>query len=349
MPTERLIDYAATAVFAAVAFVALLTFRDYGLGWDDYTHSQYGQLLLDYYRSGLADKRALSFVNLYMYGGGFDMAAALLDRITPFDLFETRRLFGAMIGIVGLVVTWRLARRLGGANGPWAGLAAVLLLAACPQYYGHMFINPKDGPFAVAMMVLLLGLARALEEYPKPSIPTVLIFGLGLGLAIGSRILAGMAALYMLLPLAMIVGAELRKKNARKAATNFGRFILILLPGLLLAYVIMAVVWPWSVQEPLNPLRAVSYFSEFFEKPWKEMFEGVPISVPDMPRNYVPVLFALKIPEIFMALAACGSGRFCRRRVSLHYPDPAPRRLHSRGVCRFAAGRDRDRHAPGHV
>ena len=231
----------------------------------------------------------------------------LLDRITPFDLFETRRLFGAVIGIIGLAVTWRLARRLGGAKwGSWAGLAAVLLLATCPQYYGHMFINPKDGPFAVAMMVLLLGLARALEEYPKPSIPTVLIFGLGLGLAIGSRILAGMAALYMLVPLAMIIGSELRKKNARKAAANFGRFVLILLPGLVLAYALMAVVWPWSVQEPLNPLRAVSYFSEFFEKPWKEMFEGVPISVPDMPRNYIPVLFALKIPEIFIALAACG-------------------------------------------
>ncbi|HKY86412.1 MAG TPA: glycosyltransferase family 39 protein [Pseudorhodoplanes sp.] len=305
--TRRLIDYAATAVFAAVAFVALLTFRDYGLGWDDYTHSQYGQLLLEYYRSGLSDKRALSFVNLYMYGGGFDMAAALLDRFTPFDLFETRRLFGAVVGIIGLAVTWRLARRLGGAKlGSWAGLAAVLLLASCPQYYGHMFINPKDGPFAVAMMVLLLGLARALEEYPKPSLPTVLIFGAGLGLAIGSRILAGMAALYMLVPLAMIIGSELRATNARDAARNFGRFVLILLPALVLAYAIMAAVWPWSVQDPLNPLRAVSYFSEFFEKPWKEMFEGVPISVPDMPRNYIPVLFALKIPEIFIALALCG-------------------------------------------
>lgn len=311
MGTERLIDRLATAAIAAVALVAVLTFRDYGLGWDDYTHSQYGQLLLDYYRSGLADKRALSFVNLYMYGGGFDMAAGLLDRITPFDLFETRRFFGAVVGIIGLVVTWRLARRLGspefGASmGAWAGLAAVLLLATCPQYYGHMFINPKDAPFAVAMMVLLLGLARALFEYPKPGIPTVLIFGVGLGLAIGSRILAGMAALYMVVPLAMIFAADLRETDVRKAASNFARFVLILLPGLVLAYAIMAVIWPWSVQEPLNPLRAVGYFSEFFEKPWKEMYEGVPISVPDMPRSYIPVLFGLKMPEIFIVLALCG-------------------------------------------
>jgi hypothetical protein len=307
----RLIDTIATAVFAAVALVAFLTFHDYGLGWDDYTHSQYGQLLLDYYRSGFSDKRALSFVNLYMYGGGFDMAAALLDRITPFDLFETRRFFGAIVGIIGLAVTWRLARRLGGpefgaSTGAWAGLAAVLLLATCPQYYGHMFINPKDAPFAVAMLVLLLGLARALLEYPKPSVATVVIFGAGLGLAIGSRILAGMAALYMLVPLAMTFAADLRETNAHDAARNFGRFILILLPGLAIAYAIMAVIWPWSIQDPLNPIRAVGYFSEFFEKPWKEMYEGVPISVPDMPRSYIPVMFGLKMPEIFIALALCG-------------------------------------------
>ena len=313
--TGRLTDLAATAVLAAVAFIAVLTFRDYGLGWDDYTHSQYGQLLLDYYRSGLSDKRALSFVNLYMYGGGFDMAAALLDRITPFDLFETRRFFGAMIGLVGLAVTWRLARRLGAPTnaaapalppGSWAGLIAVLLLASSPQYYGHMFINPKDAPFAVAMIVLLLGLARAVEEYPRPSVATVLIFGIGLGFSIGSRILAGMAALYMIVPLMMIVGSDLRGGSWRKATASFGRFILILLPGLVLAYAIMALIWPWSVIDPLNPLRAVGYFSEFFEKPWKEMYEGVPISVPDMPRSYVPVLFALKMPEIFIALGVCG-------------------------------------------
>ncbi|MES1154928.1 MAG: glycosyltransferase family 39 protein [Pseudorhodoplanes sp.] len=286
-----------------IAVVAYLTFEDYGLGWDDFTHSQYGQLLLDYYASGFTDKRAFSFVNLYMYGGGFDMAAALLDRITPFDLFETRRLFGAMVGILGLVVTWRLARRLGG---PLAGLMAVLLLASCPQYYGHMFINPKDAPFAVAMMILLLGIVRALEEYPKPSVTTIVIFGIGLGLAIGARILAGLAALYMIVPLAMLMATDWRAKNARTALTNFSRFVLILLPGLVLAYIIMAVVWPWSVIDPLNPLRAVGYFSEFFEKPWKEMYEGVPISVPDMPRSYVPVLFALKMPEIFVLLAAGG-------------------------------------------
>ena len=148
---ERTCDDLAMFVLAAVAVVAGLTFRDYGLGWDDYTHAEYADLLLRMYGSGFRDQAALSFANLYMYGGGFDMVAALLHKILPLELFETRRLVGAVVGLIGLAVTWRLARRIGGAV---AGVAALLLLALCPIFYGHMFMNPKDAPFAVSMIVL---------------------------------------------------------------------------------------------------------------------------------------------------------------------------------------------------
>src|SRR5256886_13373150 len=69
----------------------------------------------------------------------------------------------------------------------------------------------------------------------------------------------------------------------------------------------MALVWPWSVSDPLNPLRAVEYFSRFFEKPWHELFDGRVISVPDMPRSYVPTLLALKLPAIFSVLGFGGA------------------------------------------
>ena len=71
------------------------------------------------------------------------------------------------------------------------------------------------------------------------------------------------------------------------------------LPACCSAYAVMALVWPWSVRRPLNPFRAIDYFSHFFENPWHELFGGALISVPDMPRSYVPTLFALKLPEIF--------------------------------------------------
>jgi hypothetical protein len=301
---DRAADLAAIAVLLAVAAIAGLTFRDYGLGWDDYTHAEYGDLLLSLYGSGFRDTRALSFVNLYMYGGGFDMLAALLAKTSPFDLFETRRLAGATFGLIGLFIVWRIGRRVGGSK---AGLFALILLCISPLYYGHMYMNVKDAPFAVAMALLLLGLVRAFEEYPRPMPATVAIFAIGLGLSVGTRVIGGISALYVAASLILVCGIEMRKMGTRAAAPRMANFIVALIPGLVLAYCVMALVWPWSVTAPLNPFRATEYFSHFFEKPWKEMFDGVAILVPDMPRTYLPRLFALKEPEIVVLLTAAGT------------------------------------------
>ena len=299
----RRLDALAIGVLVLTCVIAAATFRDYGLGWDDYTHSQYGDLLVSLYSSGFADKRALSFVNLYMYGGGFDLFAALAAKMLPFGLFETRRLMGAAVGIVGLFVTWRLGRRLGG---PLAGLIGLILLATCPLYYGHMFINAKDGPFAVTSVIALLGIVRAFEEYPRATPATVALTGIGVGLAVGSRVMGGFAVLDALLPLAFIVAVRARASAPKPALAECGSFLLAFLPGVILAYLVMGLVWPWSVVAPLNPFHAVEYFSNFFEKPWRELFNGQLIPVPDMPRSYVPTLVALQLPEILLALGLSG-------------------------------------------
>ena len=297
---ERTCDDLAIIVLAAVGLIASLTFRDYGLGWDDYTHAEYADLLLRMYGSGFKDTGALSFANLYMYGGGFDMAAALLHKVIPLELFETRRLLGAVVGVIGLAVTWRLGCRVGG---PLAGLAALLLLALCPTYYGHMFMNPKDAPFAVAMVILMLGLVRLAEEYPSPSPRTILIVGLGAGLSVGSRVLGGLALVYALVGFVPLFLEEIHTHNTREAARRFIHVVYVLLPGLVLGYLVMGLIWPWSIMEPDNPFRALTYFSHFFEKPWKEMFDGALVSVPDMPWSYLPTLFALQLPEVLLGLS----------------------------------------------
>ncbi|MEN3347385.1 MAG: hypothetical protein V7632_1020 [Bradyrhizobium sp.] len=296
---EKTCDDLALIILGAVALIAGLTFRDYGLGWDDYTHAEYADLLLRMYGSGFKDTGALSFANLYMYGGGFDMAAALLHKVIPLELFETRRLVGAIVGVIGLAVTWRLARRVGG---PRAGLAALLLLALCPTFYGHMFMNPKDAPFAVAMVILILGLVRLVEEYPSPSPRTILIVGFGAGLSIGCRVLGGLALIYAVVGFLPLWLEELRTQGTREATHRFAHVIYVLLPGLVFGYLVMGLIWPWSIMEPGHPLEAVTYFSHFFEKPWKEMFDGALVSVPDMPWSYLPTLFALQLPEVLLIL-----------------------------------------------
>jgi hypothetical protein len=300
---ERTYDDLAFFVLAMVSLIAALTFHNYGLGWDDYTHAEYADLLLRMYGSGFKDTGALSFANLYMYGGGFDMVAALLHKVIPLELFETRRLVGATVGVIGIAVTWRLARRIGG---PLAGLAALLLLALCPIFYGHMFMNPKDAPFAVAMIILMMGFVRLAEEYPSPSPRTILIVGLGAGLSIGSRILGGLALVYVLIGFIPLFIEEVRTQGGLKAAHRFIHVLYVLTPGLILGYLVMGLIWPWSIMEVANPFRALTYFSHFFEKPWKELFDGALVSVPDMPWSYLPTLFALQLPEVMLALTIAG-------------------------------------------
>src|SRR5260370_3861363 len=136
-------DGVAIASLGALAVIVALTFREYGLGWDDYAHSEYGDLLLSLYGSGFTDLRAFTFVNLYMYGGGFDMAAALMAKILPFDLFDTRRLVGAAIGLVGLFITWRIGRR---GPRPFPRVFGLRLPRTHPAYSRRTFLKPKDAP-----------------------------------------------------------------------------------------------------------------------------------------------------------------------------------------------------------
>ncbi|WP_296578314.1 glycosyltransferase family 39 protein [Xanthobacter sp.] len=298
-------DACALVLIAGVAVIAALTFSDYGLGWDDFTHSQYGDLLYSYFSSGLTQRKVFSFVNLYYYGGGFDLAAAAIAKALPFvEVFDVRRLLGGFVGIVGFVLVWRTGRRLAG---PWGGLAAVALLMICPLYYGHMFMNAKDAPFAVAVAGVLYACVRAFDEFPQPSPRTVTFFGLFLGLAIGTRVLGLLCGVYLAAAIAFVLAVECVRLGIKPALLRTLRFTGLLMLGLPLAYFVLGMVWPWGVVEPLNPLMALKYYSHFWEVPWREMFEGRPILVPDMPRTYVPTLFSVQMPELFLGLAVAGA------------------------------------------
>ena len=283
--------------------IAGLTFRDYGLGWDDYTHAEYADLLLRMYGSGFKDTGALSFANLYMYGGGFDMAAALLHKIIPLELFETRRLLGAIVGVIGLAVTWRLgAARRRPACRPRgvaaAGAVPDLLRAHVHESEGCAICrcdgDPDAGPCPAGR-----GISAAFAAHH----PDRRAWRRPVDRLAHSRRAGAWS---------MRWSASCRccwrrfAPTARAKLRRFLHVLYVLLPGLILGYLVMGLIWPWSIMEPGNPFQALTYFSHFFEKPWKEMFDGALVSVPDMPWSYLPTLFALQLPEVLLALLLAG-------------------------------------------
>ena len=74
-------DVATIILLAAIAAVALWTFRDYAISNDEGVQHHYGELILAYYASGFSDQSVFHFENLYLYGGLFDIVAVAL--VTP--------------------------------------------------------------------------------------------------------------------------------------------------------------------------------------------------------------------------------------------------------------------------
>ena len=168
-----------------------LTFRDYGLGWDDLTHSQYGDLLLELYGSGFADTRALHFVNLYKYGGGFDMAAALAAKVSAVRPVRDppahrRRCRHHRAGrhLAARPPPRRAARRLERAGA--AGRLPALLRPHVHEREGRA-LRRRHGRAAAR---LWCAQSRSIHGQRR----SVALVGVALGAAFGSRILAVLAA-----------------------------------------------------------------------------------------------------------------------------------------------------------
>ena len=68
-------DLATALLLVAITAIALCTFHDYAVSNDEGLQHHYGQLILEYYRSGMIDDTVFGFRDLYLYGGLFDVIA----------------------------------------------------------------------------------------------------------------------------------------------------------------------------------------------------------------------------------------------------------------------------------
>jgi hypothetical protein len=296
-------DGLARGLFLAVTIAVLVTFTDYGITWDEDVHNHYGVLVLSYYLSGFTDLRATHWQDLFNYGGGFDMLAAALNTVSPFDTYETRHLLNGLVGVLGLVGVWKLGRRLAG---PRAGFLAALFLALTPNYYGQMFNNPKDVPFAAGMVWALYYLVRLAPELPRPRGSTLAKLGLAIGLALAIRVggLLLVGYLGLLLGLSGLWRALAARKPGILVGDGLRSLFLVLLPVTVIAYVVMLLFWPFAQLDPINnPLQALANFSHQ-DFPWKTLFDGEYVPASDLPWAYLPVHVALALPELVLVLLA---------------------------------------------
>jgi len=299
---EKFFQRATLAVLCCVAVLIVLTFQHYGITWDEELQSQYGQKIVDYYVSGFKDLGFAQLYNLYLYGGMFDGLASTFDRLTPFGLYPTRHLLNAVFGLLGLWGTWRLARFIGQGA---VGLTAVVLLVLTPMYYGHMYNNPKDIPFAAGIVWTLYYMSRCLSTLPRPPLRLLLKLGIIYGLTLGVRVGGIMAFLFWLVPLAVQAAEPLFQSRYQWRAVLINIWTTgwrLVVPVAVLSYLVMLGCWPWAQLSPIdNPLHALNEFKDF-PNAVEVLLDGTTYLSTELPWFYVPLYFGVQLPGFVLLL-----------------------------------------------
>ncbi|MBV1861601.1 MAG: glycosyltransferase family 39 protein [Nannocystaceae bacterium] len=311
-------DRARVAVVLLVAFAVVLTFRDYGATLDEGFHLSYGHHIIRFYGSGFSNLTALTYRIDYLYGGGFDATGMIFRAWTRafLDSYEAIHLYGALIGVLGIAGTGRLARLVAG---PRAGFLAVCMLATTSVYYGHMFNNPKDLPFAVGYVWGLYFLLRIYDAFPRLPRRLILQASVALGFAMSVRIGGLLLLCYLGLLSAIFVARYAWINRSAKETYKVGERVLLQVALVSAgAWAVMLVWWPWALFDPIRrPLAALTRMSQFIDHRRYMPFAGEQVYNLDPPWDYLLHYFAFKLPEYvvvvfclttFIALGALVSG-----------------------------------------
>jgi hypothetical protein len=275
----------AAALFLILIVLVSATFQDYGISWDEGFQHEYGERILRFYTSLFKDRSSLVPGDLANYGGAFEVPAVLATRTLPFDLYETRHLLTALTGIAGIFACWRIVRLLAG---PAAAFWAVLLLSLYPSYYGHMFINSKDIPFAALCAWSSYYLIRILRELPEVSFKTAAKLGVAIGLAMGTRVGGLLLLCYVYAALAVYL-AHFGLAKASSTGALFKRTAAAAALVTTIAYGVMLLAWPYALGKPfLRPFTTLQWLSR--------------IQATRAARTYVPEHLAVKLPELVLVL-----------------------------------------------
>jgi hypothetical protein len=301
-------DIATAALFAALIVLVFLTYNSYAVSNDEPVQQRYGELIIDYFRSGFTDTSLFHYINLYLYGGLFDVAATFVERALPFlDPYDVRHVLCALTGAGGIGAAFGLARLIAG---PRAGAIAAFALAACGPWYGSMFNHTKDIPFAAAMTGAAYFLLRSMHDLPRPKTRHIVAFGLLLGAALGIRVLGLLMVGYA--GIAMLIAIPRAGTQPRDRLAFFARSVVALTPAFLIAYALMIAAWPWSALAPLNPVRGLVDFGEFHYR-IDTMLAGQVYTMDQVPRWYVPAYLVIKLPLMMLAGAFLSVASLVRR------------------------------------
>lgn len=286
-----------------------MTFRTYGLSWDEPLFYDYGEALKYAYTptnwfSGEFDvtrsfgSSASDHANR---GPAYLLVAMPLVSFLEWlglDLASAWHLTNFLTFNLGIYLLYRLASK-------WMSVESALAVAALftfqPLLWGHAFINPKDIPFLTFFLggvffgFELIDKWKITAQSPNLPISNLLLASFFLGVATSIRILGPLAAILTIL-YALVQGINISSLLKRP---TFWLYAVISL-------LVMFLAWPYLWLAPLQKFVEVFVFMSDNPTQLNVLFAGNNYQAGEIPRRYFPILLSYTLTEPTYLLIAAG-------------------------------------------
>lgn len=296
------------AYAAAFLLLGIVTRDWYGVSWDEPLHRQWGEIAWAYLVTG--NEQILERIEgggqfygplYYMLNYGMSQVARNVPGV---HTAAANHLLTLVTASAGVLCTGLLVHKLFGRT---AAVAALTLLCLLPPFVAHAQYNPKDIPLATLVVACLLFAAPAYREMRKRD---ALLAGVFFGLAVAMK----PSALVLVPIIGGAVAADALVRRPLDVAALM-RLVAIAAAG---AAAGLVVGWPTLLRRPDMLLGSIRYFASGQFWDGEVLYFGTLTTATELPWHYAPVMLAMSIPVVSLALTGVGAALAARRALTRH-------------------------------
>jgi hypothetical protein len=294
---RKLRKYPILTLLTINILVGLMTFRNYGLSWDEPLFYDYAEALQYAYTPSEWFSGDFNLENAYGSSGTdhANRGPAYIILARPFvslleslgmDMASSWHLINFLTFQLGIYLFYRFAvKRMRESS----ALAAAVFFAWQPLLWGHSFINPKDIPFLTFFLGSIcfgFEMVDEIAQNEKPEYAKALAAAFFLGIATSIRVLGPLAAV-----LTGVYAINQLDKTRRSALIK--HFAVYAVFAILIAFF----AWPYLWTNPIQKFIEVFGFMSDNPTQLNVLFNGDHYQAGQLPRRYLPVLLGYTLTE----------------------------------------------------
>ncbi len=294
-----LIPYFPGFLLFLIAFIiTLLTYKDYGISWDENTQREIGRVTYDYIANG--SRELFTSTSIMHYGPGFEFPLYFFEKWFKLtdsrEIFLMRHLANNILFLISAFSIYVLVYRL--FKDRFIALLGFIMLVFAPRLYAHSFFNTKDLPF-LSMFIITLTCSNIAFEKNKKIV--FFILGILCGYTTSIRIMGVMLGCFIILFMLIDLFSDLT--NKRKPINSLLNILLFSVGFCCTLYS----VWPFLWNNPIhNFIESYKSFSHYNGIKTISLLNGIFVDASKLAITYFPTWFLITNPELWLITGFAG-------------------------------------------